>query len=198
MGHLLRRPCRLLLPAHGGWIRDFRSCPPLIHPDRYRYRKNERTLSAIIGSIPPPRRGRHTAVHAPPPLRYGRRVVEEPTRPSVLTTLVPCSGYMAPEYASVGIFSVKRRVQFWRLAPGDHQRQEEQRPPRVRRLHQPARIRTYLGCKKPKTTCLQQQETLGAETWRVTQAWQLWREGRAVELIDPALGECGEAAAILR
>jgi hypothetical protein len=32
------------------------------------------------------------------------------------------------------------------------------------------------------------------------QAWQLWREGRAFELIDPTLGECGgrEVATIMR
>ena len=31
-----------------------------------------------------------------------------------------------------------------------------------------------------------------------SQAWQLWREGRAFELIDPTLGECGEVASIMR
>ena len=30
------------------------------------------------------------------------------------------------------------------------------------------------------------------------QAWQLWREGRSFELIDPTLGECSDAAAIMR
>jgi hypothetical protein len=32
------------------------------------------------------------------------------------------------------------------------------------------------------------------------QAWQLWREGRAFELIDPTLGECGgrEVATMMR
>ena len=33
---------------------------------------------------------------------------------------------------------------------------------------------------------------------RSLQAWQLWREGRAFELIDPTLGECGEVASIMR
>ena len=31
-----------------------------------------------------------------------------------------------------------------------------------------------------------------------SQAWQLWRDGRACELVDPALGERGDAAAIVR
>jgi hypothetical protein len=34
--------------------------------------------------------------------------------------------------------------------------------------------------------------------WFALQAWQLWREGRSFELIDPTLGECSEVAAIMR
>jgi hypothetical protein len=30
------------------------------------------------------------------------------------------------------------------------------------------------------------------------QAWQLWREERSFELIDPTLGECSDVAAIMR
>jgi len=30
------------------------------------------------------------------------------------------------------------------------------------------------------------------------QPWQLWREGRSFELIDPTLGECSDVAAIMR
>ncbi|PWZ12576.1 Cysteine-rich receptor-like protein kinase 10 [Zea mays] len=33
---------------------------------------------------------------------------------------------------------------------------------------------------------------------RHSRAWQLWREGRAFELIDPTLGECAEVADIVR
>jgi hypothetical protein len=32
----------------------------------------------------------------------------------------------------------------------------------------------------------------------LSQAWQLWREGRVFELIDPTLGECGDVATIVR
>ncbi|CAL5062398.1 unnamed protein product [Urochloa decumbens] len=79
-------------------------------------------------------------------------------------------GYMSPEYASEGIFSIKSDVYSFGvllLEIVSGKRNSGQ--------HQYGDFINLLGY-----------------------AWQLWREGRAFELIDPTLGECAEAAAIMR
>ncbi|KAL6871520.1 hypothetical protein ACP4OV_014349 [Aristida adscensionis] len=80
-------------------------------------------------------------------------------------------GYMAPEYASEGIFSVKSDVYSFGVLlleiisgkrnSGHHHHYED--------------FVNLLGY-----------------------AWQLWREGRAFELIDPTLGERSDVASIMR
>ncbi|PUZ72335.1 hypothetical protein GQ55_2G385900 [Panicum hallii var. hallii] len=79
-------------------------------------------------------------------------------------------GYMSPEYASEGIFSIKSDVYSFGvllLEIVSGKRNSGQ--------HQYGDFINLLGY-----------------------AWQLWREGRAFELIDPTLGECGEVASIMR
>uniref|UniRef100_K4A0F6 Gnk2-homologous domain-containing protein n=1 Tax=Setaria italica TaxID=4555 RepID=K4A0F6_SETIT len=80
------------------------------------------------------------------------------------------SGYMSPEYASEGIFSIKSDVYSFgvlllEIVSGKRNSSH----------HQYGDFINLLGY-----------------------AWQLWREGRAFELIDPTLGECGEVATIMR
>ncbi|TKW35124.1 hypothetical protein SEVIR_2G350800v4 [Setaria viridis] len=79
-------------------------------------------------------------------------------------------GYMSPEYASEGIFSIKSDVYSFgvlllEIVSGKRNSSH----------HQYGDFINLLGY-----------------------AWQLWREGRAFELIDPTLGECGEVATIMR
>nr|CAB3458183.1 unnamed protein product [Digitaria exilis] len=80
-------------------------------------------------------------------------------------------GYMSPEYASEGIFSIKSDVYSFgvlllEIVSGK----------RNSGHHQYGDFINLLGY-----------------------AWHLWREGRAFELIDPTLGECGgEVGAIMR
>ncbi|OEL26049.1 Receptor-like serine/threonine-protein kinase SD1-7 [Dichanthelium oligosanthes] len=79
-------------------------------------------------------------------------------------------GYMSPEYASEGIFSIKSDVYSFgvlllEIVSGK----------RNSGHHQYGGFINLLGY-----------------------AWQLWRDGRAFELIDPTLGECGEVATIMR
>ncbi|CAN6205610.1 unnamed protein product [Urochloa humidicola] len=80
-------------------------------------------------------------------------------------------GYMSPEYASEGIFSIKSDVYSFgvlllEIVSGKRNSGHH---------HHYGDFINLLGY-----------------------AWQLWREGRAFELIDPTLGECAEAAAIVR
>ncbi|CAN6183633.1 unnamed protein product [Urochloa humidicola] len=80
-------------------------------------------------------------------------------------------GYMSPEYASEGIFSIKSDVYSFgvlllEIVSGKRNSGHH---------HQYGDFINLLGY-----------------------AWQLWREGRAFELIDPTLGECVEVASIMR
>ncbi|WVZ66164.1 hypothetical protein U9M48_015429 [Paspalum notatum var. saurae] len=83
-------------------------------------------------------------------------------------------GYMAPEYASEGIFSVKSDVYSFGVL-----------------------LLEIVSGKRNSG----QHHHYGDFVNLLGYAWQLWREGRVLELIDPALGECNggdEVAAIAR
>ncbi|XP_021309272.1 putative cysteine-rich receptor-like protein kinase 20 [Sorghum bicolor] len=80
-------------------------------------------------------------------------------------------GYMAPEYASEGIFSVKSDVYSFGVL-----------------------LLEIVSGKRNSS----HRHHYGDFVNLLGYAWQLWREGRSFELIDPTLGECSEVAAIVR
>nr|CAB3454521.1 unnamed protein product [Digitaria exilis] len=80
-------------------------------------------------------------------------------------------GYMAPEYASEGIFSVKSDVYSFGVL-----------------------LLEIVSGKRNSG----HHHHYGDFVNLLGYAWQLWKDGRVYELIDPALGECGDAAAIVR
>nr|CAB3458185.1 unnamed protein product [Digitaria exilis] len=80
-------------------------------------------------------------------------------------------GYMAPEYASEGIFSVKSDVYSFGVL-----------------------LLEIVSGKRNSG----HHHHYGDFVNLLGYAWQLWKDGRVCELIDPALGECGDAAAIVR
>ncbi|KAK3125260.1 hypothetical protein QOZ80_7BG0602440 [Eleusine coracana subsp. coracana] len=79
-------------------------------------------------------------------------------------------GYMAPEYASEGIFSVRSDVFSFGV------------------------LLLEIVSGKRNTD----YHHFGGFVNLIGYAWQLWSEGRAVELIDLALGDCGDTACIMR
>ncbi|CAD6217788.1 unnamed protein product [Miscanthus lutarioriparius] len=80
-------------------------------------------------------------------------------------------GYMAPEYASEGIFSVKSDVYSFGVL-----------------------LLEIVSGKRNSG----HHHHYGDFVNLLGYAWQLWREGRVFELIDPTLGECGDVATIVR
>ncbi|CAL5072344.1 unnamed protein product [Urochloa decumbens] len=80
-------------------------------------------------------------------------------------------GYMAPEYASEGIFSVKSDVYSFGVL-----------------------LLEIVSGKRNSG----HHHHYGDFVNLLGHAWQLWKDGRAYELVDPTLGECGDAAAIVR
>ncbi|CAM0144801.1 unnamed protein product [Urochloa decumbens] len=80
-------------------------------------------------------------------------------------------GYMAPEYASEGIFSVKSDVYSFGVL-----------------------LLEIVSGKRNSG----HHHHYGDFVNLLGYAWQLWKDGRAYELVDPTLGECGDAAAIVR
>jgi serine/threonine protein kinase len=124
----------------------------------------------------------------------------------LLLTLVSYrSGYMAPEYASEGIFSVKSDVYSFGVLlleivsgkrnSGHHQYGDFINLLGYVRMRRRSTISSVVYCK------LDDAAEFDADAFVVlhyAQAWQLWREGRAFELIDPTLGECTEVADIVR
>ncbi|XP_025801712.1 cysteine-rich receptor-like protein kinase 10 [Panicum hallii] len=96
---------------------------------------------------------------------FGSNMTEDNT-----SKVVGTYGYMAPEYASEGIFSVKSDVYSFgvlllEIVSGK----------RNNGHHHYGEFVNLLGY-----------------------AWQLWSEGKAFELTDPSLGERGDAASIMR
>ncbi|XP_062188286.1 putative cysteine-rich receptor-like protein kinase 20 [Phragmites australis] len=79
-------------------------------------------------------------------------------------------GYMAPEYASEGIFSVKSDVYSFGVL-----------------------LLEIVSGKRNSG-----HHHYGDFVNLLGYAWQLWKEGRAFELIDPTLGECSDVASIMR
>ncbi|XP_062189158.1 putative cysteine-rich receptor-like protein kinase 20 [Phragmites australis] len=80
-------------------------------------------------------------------------------------------GYMAPEYASEGIFSVKSDVYSFGVL-----------------------LLEIISGKRNSG----HRHHYGDFVNLLGYVWQLWREGRAFELVDPTLGECGDVASIMR
>ncbi|CAN6183634.1 unnamed protein product [Urochloa humidicola] len=80
-------------------------------------------------------------------------------------------GYMAPEYASEGIFSVKSDVYSFGVL-----------------------LLEIVSGKRNSG----HHHHYGDFVNLLGYAWQLWKDGRAYELVDPMLGERGDAAAIVR
>ncbi|CAN6205611.1 unnamed protein product [Urochloa humidicola] len=80
-------------------------------------------------------------------------------------------GYMAPEYASEGIFSVKSDVYSFGVL-----------------------LLEIVSGKRNSG----HHHHYGDFVNLLGYAWQLWKDGRAYELVDPTLGECGDAADIVR
>ncbi|PRQ19872.1 putative non-specific protein-tyrosine kinase RLK-Pelle-DLSV family [Rosa chinensis] len=82
---------------------------------------------------------------------------------------LPCSGYMSPEYAIGGIFSEKSDVYSFRVL-----------------------VLEIISSKKNSSFYLYDQQ-LGFLAY----AWNLWNEGRALELVDEVLGDSYSSSEVM-
>jgi len=115
---------------------------------------------------------------------------------------------MSPEYASEGIFSIKSDVYSFgvlllEIVSGKRNSSHHQYGDFINLLGYVSVSCTQLLTKWSHACSLNALSSnapfiLLMNGDRSLQAWQLWREGRAFELIDPTLGECGEVASIMR
>lgn len=117
-----------------------------------------------------------------------------------LTFLMICSGYMSPEYAMDGLFSIKSDVFSFgvlvlEIVSGQKNRGFYYRNNELNLL---GHVSENTSCPYCNDISFPKYTHKEINYFELLQAWQLWNEGRALDIIDSSVGDSFSESEVLR